>query len=417
MKRFFRLVVILAVVGAAQGSWAGPEPAVRDVRQSDIDAVMSQRHELINQYMGRLTPPNASTDPDPQFDLAIKGLGELRAIEAAGMLSQHLMYLPEKITPDDKCTTEMYYPAAVALARIGEPAVQFLVDNIRHGYGDERKLAAWVVMTIESKAQAIHRLDDLIARDGDSHGRIAAARQYLATYKLTFDVPTRQPAPPAERSGAVLPMRDNGVLLQEIAPAEYEAYKKSLEGGYGVNSVNAALALIARVEQTIVRATGAGAEFRSVRAEAQIGLIYALTDLLEIYHKTSDAKAKAAVLEAWNKAVDRRSDLVELLHALDNEWDRVFFTDSLRKLFKETNDAELIRPFCRVLGDHGEDSEEALLKEKRPALKALDSDYTVYRVCLWNVDNALKKIGYWRAGDKDRVGGAAADGPRDEWPF
>lgn len=417
MKRAFQLVLVLAVIGMFRPSYAGPEPTLRDVGQTDLDVIISQRHEQISQFMMRIGRAQTGCAPDLQMDLAIKGLGELRAAEAAGQLSRHLMYLPEKLTADDRFTTEMYYPAAVALARIGQPSIQYMLERIGYaGSSDERNLAAWVIMTVEGKSQAMHRLDDLIAKDDRCKPAYAAAREFLADYKLSFALPTRKPVPAASTEGMALPVRDNGVVLQEIAPTEYDLYKKSIEAGYGLKAVEATLALIAKTD-AVAAATAADKSADQRKSfYVRMAPVYAWTHLLEIYHKTSDADAKAVVLAAWNNAIDGRADTAALLRALDTEWDRAFFTVGLRKLFRETKNSDTIQEFCRVLGRHGEDAEEALLREKRPTLKTMDFDYTVYRVCLWNIDDALKKIGYWRAGDKDRVGPPSAP-YRDDWPF
>ena len=417
MKRTFQLVLVLAVIGMFRPSYCGPEPTLRDVGQTDLDAMISQRHEQISQFMMRIGRAQTGCAPDLQMDLAIRGLGELRAAEAAGQLSWHLMYLPEKLTADDRFTTEMYYPAAVALAHIGQPSIQYMLERIGYaGSSDERNLAAWVIMTVEGKSQAMHRLDDLIAKDDRCKPAYAAAREFLADYKLSFALPTRKPVPAASAEGMSLPMRDNGIVLQEIAPTEYDLYKKSIEAGYGLKTVDATLALIARAEAVCAAAVAEKSADQRRAFHARMAPLYAWTHLLEIYHKTSDADAKAAVLAAWNKAIDGRADIPALLGALNNEWDRAFFTEGLRKLFKETKNSDTIQEFCRVMGRHGEDPEEALLREKRPTLKTMGFDYTVYRVCLSNIDGALQAIAWWRAGDKDRAGPGSTS-YRDDWPF
>ncbi len=69
-----------------------------------------------------------------------------------------------------------------------------------------------------------------------------------------------------------------------------------------------------------------------------------------------------------------------------------------RRVFKSTDDPEVVAAFCSILGQHGEYTEEAQLKEKLASTK--ESGIVA-------IKSALRKIDLWKRGDPTRLGGAA----------
>ena len=126
------------------------------------------------------------------FYLAIVLLGEWRAPEAVEVLSRNLVYYQNTggfFTTDTRC--ESPYPAAVALSKIGLPAIQAMDSLVSESADPEtRKVAAWTLMKIEGKDQAINRLESKIIRCGDKDlgqkRRLKSAADYIKNYEPEF---------------------------------------------------------------------------------------------------------------------------------------------------------------------------------------------------------------------------------------
>ncbi len=78
---------------------------------------------------------------------ALEALGELRSAQAVPCLLEHLTFLPDPLLVEELLPTEMHYPAAWALVKIGggsiEPMKSFLAGD---GAGDvEKRLGLWVL--------------------------------------------------------------------------------------------------------------------------------------------------------------------------------------------------------------------------------------------------------------------------------
>jgi hypothetical protein len=142
--------------------------------------------------------------------IAITLLGRYRAKEAVPALARRLMYLPEfkpgTAPMSETGITQMYYPCAAALVEIGQPSpvIAEMTNKIQNSAdADERNLAAWVIMQVQGSAQAMVTLDALRARgDGGHKERLSAAREYIDTFKPTYNHPkanlseSRPPLPP-----------------------------------------------------------------------------------------------------------------------------------------------------------------------------------------------------------------------------
>lgn len=84
--------------------------------------------------------------------VAVMLLGELRAKKAVKPLSKMISYQPKYYQPADDldCSTFYYFPAAVSLGQIGQPAMRTMLEIIESEKSTplDRKLAAWVLTQI-----------------------------------------------------------------------------------------------------------------------------------------------------------------------------------------------------------------------------------------------------------------------------
>lgn len=135
------------------------------------------------------------------FHCAIELLGVYRAEEAIKPLCDVFTYVPDRFFTTEMVPREMYFVAAVALAKTGQPAVNAMLSIIRASKNKERRdLAAWVIMEIEGKEQAIYRLDSEAKKASpEDRERFSEARSHLETWKPVFErpkanIPSTQPA-------------------------------------------------------------------------------------------------------------------------------------------------------------------------------------------------------------------------------
>jgi len=80
-------------------------------------------------------------------------LGGLRASKAVNILMENLLYrTPPKLWTTAPISREEFYPAAVALIRIGLPSVNPVLERLHFAEsGDETNLCAWILVEILGK--------------------------------------------------------------------------------------------------------------------------------------------------------------------------------------------------------------------------------------------------------------------------
>ncbi len=186
------LIVCCARTGVAASSVAaGLHKQKTWERQAAAKQILEQREQTIQQLIAILHEKGINRDFGGPLHLAIDLLGKLRAPQAVPHLCKLLTYLPEgEAMRHETIPSEAYYVAAVALWRIGGPAVNAMEVTIRKSKDDtERKLAAWVIMQIEGKEQALARMDRWAGsrRIGADHFR--QAKTFIETYKPVFEHP------------------------------------------------------------------------------------------------------------------------------------------------------------------------------------------------------------------------------------
>lgn len=159
-------------------------------RQVTYKKILEQRTKTIEELLLILKIKNIDKSYEGTLHRTIKLLGKLRAEEAVQPLLEYFMYVPEGFETDEMIPTEAYYVAAVALIEIGEPSIPFMLLKIKQTDSkEEQKLAGWVIMQIEGKEQALHRMEDTIKTEDGQKDRFMEAKTYIEKYKATFDNP------------------------------------------------------------------------------------------------------------------------------------------------------------------------------------------------------------------------------------
>jgi len=144
-----------------------------DVRQAAFDEIRDERKRVVRGLI-TILESKESAGPLSPVRLAIELLGELRAAEAVKPLCEWLTYAPGG---DPKLTTTM----AVTIRNCADE--------------EKRKVAAWVLMKIEGKDQAVARLQKSLERRAGGQPqekRWKEAIEYIRTYKPSFKFWPRQ---------------------------------------------------------------------------------------------------------------------------------------------------------------------------------------------------------------------------------
>jgi hypothetical protein len=185
------VLALAAFVGVASGQ-SGID-AVEKLRSRDAkeraaarDALLRNRQETIAALIPlvKAKPAYELLDSTP---LAIEILGDLRAAEAVDQLAANITLTPPVIEWEIRRKEERYL-CAVALAKIGVPAVPAMLKIIRTG-DDEvaRQVAAWVLNEVLGADLAPVLLEGALksAERPEEQARIKAALQYVQRLRET----------------------------------------------------------------------------------------------------------------------------------------------------------------------------------------------------------------------------------------
>jgi len=178
-----------------QSNVAGLSSESAITRLKTFRRIAQERKSIVSDLILVLNRDDVDTSFRGPLHMAIDLLGELRAEEAVGPLSKHLMFVPrsEMGMEVGNKSREHYYVSAVALTKIGQPAIQSMIRIVLESLNDkERNLAAWVIMKIEGSDQAIHRLHSLVQKNKNSLAvsMLEEAESYLRFYRPSFDPPS-----------------------------------------------------------------------------------------------------------------------------------------------------------------------------------------------------------------------------------
>jgi len=164
-----------------------PEPLIR---QAAFDTLVSNRKDDIAQVLAILEKEDIDQAFNGPLHRSIKLLGAWRASEAVVALTNRFMYVPTDFDIEEMLPSEAYHVSAVALVQIGEPSIGVMVERIRMTKStSERHLAAWVIMEIEGKEQAMCRLARMSQQDKIATERYAEAEEFIKTYVPKFEHP------------------------------------------------------------------------------------------------------------------------------------------------------------------------------------------------------------------------------------
>ena len=131
---------------------------------------------------------------------AIAVLGELKSEAGIPCLLKYLTFVPEDYRVEERILTEMYFPAAVSLVRIGKPSVRYMKEILEDDQADDvsKKLAAWVIDEIEGQGAALKYVASMAKPLMLSHGQ--ALYDILGHRRATFEHPDKLPE--WERAGS-----------------------------------------------------------------------------------------------------------------------------------------------------------------------------------------------------------------------
>lgn len=122
---------------------------------------------------------------------AITVLGELKSEVGIPCLLKYLTFVPEEYRVEERILTEMYFPAALSLVRIGRPSVRYMKEILEDDEADDvsKKLAAWIMDEIEGPGEALKYVNSIAKPAMLSHGQ--ALRDALSHRRPTFEHPDK----------------------------------------------------------------------------------------------------------------------------------------------------------------------------------------------------------------------------------
>ncbi len=121
--------------------------------------------------------------------MSIDALGSLKSAKAIPILIKYLDFVPADYRIEELIPTEMYFPAAPALVKIGKPCIEY-IENIlsdKRANDISKKLAVWVIMEINGRAETLSQIKKS-NKAMKFHGG-SAIEHYVANYKQTFKHP------------------------------------------------------------------------------------------------------------------------------------------------------------------------------------------------------------------------------------
>jgi hypothetical protein len=160
---FIALSVMSPRCGLAHPTADGIGSADHAVRASTYFSLQKHRKETA-ETLCKVLAASSDDAADGSRTLAISFLGELRAAEGVDCLVDHLDFVPQggPRSGGSAVGSRMTdLPAAVALVKIGIPAVEAMVSVVRNDAdAQHRDVAAWALREILGPREALGRLQD-----------------------------------------------------------------------------------------------------------------------------------------------------------------------------------------------------------------------------------------------------------------
>ncbi len=154
----------------------------RETRAKSLMRIARQREEAVSCLL--LVVDSDATDDDTRHD-AIALLGEHRAVSAIQVLLKHLEFAPHMCISEDIPLAR--YPAANALAMIGNPAAARIIEYLQrseHPLTEQRlRIFAFILYQVDGKTLALQRLRIAHerARKGQPMENLSQLTRLLAT--------------------------------------------------------------------------------------------------------------------------------------------------------------------------------------------------------------------------------------------
>jgi hypothetical protein len=114
-----------------------------------VDQAVKSYREIIDNIMGQLHQGGISNESKTY---TVYMLGQLRAVEAVTVLLENIDLKASKVDPKGGIGRWGMYPAQEALSKIGQPAVNMILDKLPTERDElRRKLMCYVISDVEGK--------------------------------------------------------------------------------------------------------------------------------------------------------------------------------------------------------------------------------------------------------------------------
>lgn len=242
------LVLVLLVMSVAVVHGAD-SPIVSSFLSYDGNRISSTTNQITTNYDSTVKALISIVE-DKDVDItwggplteAVNLLGKLRAKDAANALVGRIMLLPTDIVCTEMLPSQEYFVCAKALVDIGEPSIDAVMQRIRLSDNkSEREMAAWVIMSIEGRDQAIHRLQMLAAKEKQYRSRFVSAVDYLNNFKLTSIYSVSREMAQQQSSSVKTEAKKyefGNVFLRDVPDSLNQQIKDSLESIRLENSIS-----------------------------------------------------------------------------------------------------------------------------------------------------------------------------------
>lgn len=121
-----------------------------------------------------------------QLHQAIRALGNLKAETAIPVLASKIDFLPDGQAVIDSQPTELAFPCALALARIGAPSSEELAALVASGPDSKKGFAAWTLMQIIGLDTAKKKIRELAADNKLNESQATKLIEQLETYQARW---------------------------------------------------------------------------------------------------------------------------------------------------------------------------------------------------------------------------------------
>lgn len=195
------------VQGLSSDSWAERQNILNQIVTVSKMAPDSERDSMAIAIVDLIKTRQLPEGYQGALHMAIEALGHLRSQRAIPCLVEHLAFLPDAYLVEERLPTEMHYPAAVSLVKIGGHAVDAMKEVlVADGVGDvEKRLALWVVCEISGRKKTTEWLK------GGKHPLLLSSGEALADLLPTVG---KVLEPPGRRTEWVNIANNNDVSIE-----------------------------------------------------------------------------------------------------------------------------------------------------------------------------------------------------------